>query len=343
MSRKRGAGEVEASTSIKDPWATSSFTWRIENFSKVTSEPVRSASFEAGICTWVGRLLLDPEGVGHDNGTHLPVLLEVLDDMWEPSAECKGTLVKQADASDSICQAVALKFPMDKGRGSIMRLALTALKVAASNWIVNDTLVLTVEVSVEREDRFRLDAGVPCDMVLKLPCGAEMPTFSPFLQAASPFFRGALEDVKGSTAIPVDGSFGAWTYILSDLHQQRDPPALTLGSVLTLLPVVHKYDFTKLLTRLAAFVKARGGEMSHDPGLPSNFVVRWLALAERLQLDELRELCLGRLQGMTKEELRKATTVAQSTERGTERVVREEVSNLGNACLCKLFAILASK
>jgi hypothetical protein len=40
-------------------------------------------------------------------------------------------------------------------------------------------------------------------MALKLPCGVELPTVSLFLQAASPFFRDALEDVKGSTLIPV--------------------------------------------------------------------------------------------------------------------------------------------
>jgi hypothetical protein len=39
----------------------------------------------------------------------------------------------------------------------------------------------------------------------------------------------------------VDGSLGAWLYILMDLLPLHDPPALTLGGVFTLLPVVHKY------------------------------------------------------------------------------------------------------
>jgi hypothetical protein len=46
-------------------------------------------------------------------------------------------------------------------------------------------------------------AGVPCDVVLKLLCGAEMPAVSLFLQAASPFFHGALEDVRSTSVIPV--------------------------------------------------------------------------------------------------------------------------------------------
>jgi hypothetical protein len=40
-------------------------------------------------------------------------------------------------------------------------------------------------------------------MALKLPCGVELPAVGLFLQAASPFFRDALEDVKGSAPIPV--------------------------------------------------------------------------------------------------------------------------------------------
>jgi hypothetical protein len=39
----------------------------------------------------------------------------------------------------------------------------------------------------------------------------------------------------------VEGRLGTWTYIMTDLHQQRDPPALTMSSVYTLLSVVHKY------------------------------------------------------------------------------------------------------
>jgi hypothetical protein len=41
---------------------------------------------------------------------------------------------------------------------------------------------------------------MPCDVTLKLPCGVEVETMGTFLQTASPFFRGALEDVQGGTA-----------------------------------------------------------------------------------------------------------------------------------------------
>jgi hypothetical protein len=81
----------------------------------------------------------------------------------------------------------------------------------------------------------------------------------------------------------VDGSLGSWTYILMDLGPMHDPPALTWGSVYVLLPVAHKYDFPKLLARLVAFVTENSEALTHIPTLPKEFLVRWLALAERLQ------------------------------------------------------------
>jgi hypothetical protein len=39
----------------------------------------------------------------------------------------------------------------------------------------------------------------------------------------------------------VDGSLGAWVYIMSCLYPLHHKPKLTLTSIFTLLPVVHKY------------------------------------------------------------------------------------------------------
>ncbi|KAG1673776.1 hypothetical protein FOA52_002345 [Chlamydomonas sp. UWO 241] len=343
--RKRCAEDMEAgaSTSSKDPWATTSFTWPIEGFSKLTSEPVRSDSFEAGICTW--RLRMYPEGCDDGEGTHLSVFLEAQDAMWEPTAEFKVTVVNQADASKSRSHDTTRKFD-DNAWGDDTIVTLPELRDAAAGWLINDTLVLTANITVQREDRFQLHAGVPCDVMLTLMCGAEMPAVGLFLQAASPFFRGALEDVHGGAPIPVDGSFGAWTFILSDLYPRRDAPTLKLGSVLIVLPVVHKYDFRWLLTRLVAFVKENSELLSHDQNCPDSYVLVWLALAERLQLDELRELCLDRLHGMTKEELQTAITVEVEVGSGDakqmRRAVRQEVQGLGQAMCCEVLAIAAT-
>jgi hypothetical protein len=46
---------------------------------------------------------------------------------------------------------------------------LSALRTAGAGWLVNDTLVFTVDITVQREDRFQLDTGV-CRCTIFLPC-----------------------------------------------------------------------------------------------------------------------------------------------------------------------------
>ncbi|KAG1657553.1 hypothetical protein FOA52_005439 [Chlamydomonas sp. UWO 241] len=240
--------------------------------------------------------------------------------MWAPSAEYKMAMVNQASKS--------LFMGQSSSRALRSASALVSACVATSSGmdtfhkynkdvpcvfklpaLGNDALVLKVDVIVEREDRFQLDTGgVPCDMVLKLPCGVKVPALSQFLQEASPFFCGALEDVKDSGPILVDGSLGAWTYILSCLLPLHDQPDLTLHAGYALLPVVHKYDFTKLLTRLVSFVTEKIETLSPEPSSPQT-IIAWLALAERLQLFELCELCFGQLRHMTKKQRETAITV----------------------------------
>jgi hypothetical protein len=138
----------------------------------------------------------------------------------------------------------------------------------------------------------------------------------------------------------VDGSLGTWTTILNFLYPLHESPALDLGSVYTLLPTVHKYDFSKAITRrLMAFVKDQ--ELGFDPYLPKTYVVRWIALAQHLQLDELRALCLGRLRGASRQELEQA--IMMPTPPSLERGVREEVTALGPELLSSLLACCFNK
>jgi hypothetical protein len=157
--------------------------------------------------------------------------------------------------------------------------------------------------------------------------------------------------------LQVDGSPGAWTYILSDLYPLHDAPALTLGSAHMLLPVVHKYNFTKLLTRLIAFIEVNSEEaLSPDPTSRFSYAITWLALAERLQLDELREMCIDMLRGMTRQQLELAITEEEEEEEDEEeeeevgtgsckqkkRVARKQIMALGPELLGKLLAIATS-
>ncbi|KAG1679803.1 hypothetical protein FOA52_012715 [Chlamydomonas sp. UWO 241] len=70
----------------------------------------------------------------------------------------------------------------------------------------------------------------------------------------------------------------------------------------------------------------------------------WLVLAERLQLDELRELCLVKLRGMSKQQLQCAITVefGSNNSRQNKRTARREVTQgLDPELLGELLAITA--
>ncbi|KAG1670267.1 hypothetical protein FOA52_003617 [Chlamydomonas sp. UWO 241] len=289
--------------------------WRIEDFSKLTSELVLSSPFQAGGRTWM--LVVFPSGRGKDAGTHLSVGLFVRDNTVITTAEYKFTLVNQADTSNSHSRGGTSEFLLgDSSTYDAQFFKLSELRDAGAGWLVCDGLVLTVEVT---EDIFQLDAGgAPCDVTLQLPSGVEVPV--------------------------LDRCHGTWTYILKYLYPQYESPALTLSSAYTLLPVVHKYNFPKLLTRLIDFVKGNNKALSRDPSDSVNYIVRWLALAERLQLDELQELCLHRMQGMTREQLQSAITVeveAVSGGKQKKHAVRKEMLQLGHALLAELPSITA--
>jgi hypothetical protein len=104
-----------------------------------------------------------------------------------------------------------------------------------------------------------------------------------------------------------------------------------------------RYDFTKLLARLVGFVKDNCEELASAPNYPSKLVIRWLALAGRLHLDDLRELCLDRLRGMTREEREMAITVEVQVgaDKQKKRVVREEVKILSRDVRDELLALFA--
>ncbi|KAG1673421.1 hypothetical protein FOA52_002186 [Chlamydomonas sp. UWO 241] len=308
----------ENGDATKDGWSTK-FTVRahlhIKNFSRLPTGANAVAEMVAGSRQCVpttsrqasppgGRLKVHPWGVLGSVGhfTHLSVWLEMQDSMWAPTAEYRMTLVNK-DTRKSYSQGVTTKkfgLGVDSRATADAFFKLAALSDAAAGWLVDNMLVLMVDVAVQCEE-FQVDTGgVPCDVALKLPCGAELPFLSIMLHQALPFFRGALEDKQGGDPFLLDGSLSTWIYILSDLYPQGQPPTLTLDGVYMLLPVVHKYNLPRLHVRLVAFVKEHSAELSADPKVTSTSVMRWMSLAESLQLDELHDLCYDRLVGIEK-------------------------------------------
>ncbi|KAG1658501.1 hypothetical protein FOA52_011967 [Chlamydomonas sp. UWO 241] len=295
------------------------YGWTIDNFTRVSvCEDGRKrycAEFLLGTDKW--SLLVFPWGKGNNpvpvtQSRDVGVFLYSVDDdvhngLRSPSAAFAIHIYNQLVPGKKLIKETEHMFTASESDWGFQGYALHGEIVDPTNcWLVNDRLILSIDVTVAPEDRAQLDAGgMPCDVTLKLPCGVEMPSVGLFLQSASPFFREALQDMHGTAPIPVDGSPGTWTYILSDLYPLHDAPALSLG-IVHMLPVVHKYNFTKLLTRLLTFIKDNSEELlsyKSSPDVPfqpsSSYVITWLALAEHLQLDDLRELCIGMLHTMS--------------------------------------------
>jgi len=93
--RKRPADDG-AGCCDDNPWFTS-FTWRIEEFSKHADVVQLSRAFEAGLCTWKLRVSFD--GPVENEDTQVTLELLALDGMWEPNVELTLTVVNQADAN----------------------------------------------------------------------------------------------------------------------------------------------------------------------------------------------------------------------------------------------------
>jgi hypothetical protein len=205
-----------------------------------------------------------------------------------------------------------------------------------------------------------MPAGFPSDLVLTLASGVELRTHwhplrmtsnvlcdSPESASLSVGFRqvGALLGWMRSAlrhALPphlqVDGSQSAWAYIMA--HPLYDAPALTLGGVFSLLPVAHKYGFTQLITRLVDYIK--GQTLLPDPQHPIKYIISWIALAERVQLDDLLEQRVAELEKMSGDELAQALLLGSNS--GTlPAVLREQMEELRPDTRDRLLAMSTSR
>ena len=102
--------------------------------------------------------------------------------------------------------------------------------------------------------------------------------------------------------LKVDGSVDAWRCILQRLYPFYPQPSNNLSVVATMLPVLHKYDIAHLLTSALDFVNSNlirpPSSLSPDPFSPS-YVLKWLNLADGLQLDDIKTACLSKMRQMS--------------------------------------------
>jgi hypothetical protein len=80
-----------------------------------------------------------------------------------------------------------------------------------------------------------------------------------------------------------------------------------------------------------------------EQALPNWDIVHWLALAERLQLDDLRERCLTSIRAMTRGQLQMTIFVEVEAGSGADKrakhAISKEVGELGQALREELLTI----
>ena len=89
--------------------------------------------------------------------------------------------------------------------------------------------------------------------------------------------------------------------ILAHLYPTVRPrPSLSSDAIGGILPLVHKYDIACLLEDCLAYLKiALPDRLSPKISSP-DYVIKWLKLADDLQLDDLRDMCMKKAREMAR-------------------------------------------
>ncbi|XP_021824029.1 MATH domain and coiled-coil domain-containing protein At3g58270-like [Prunus avium] len=136
-----------------EEFVSKTFTWTIENFSKLNNQKLYSEVFLIG--DWKWRILIFPKG---NNVKQLSVYLEVVDAsdlpfLWTRYAEFSLTVVDQLNSNKSITKDSKHGFnssESDWGFTSFM--ALSELCDSNKGFLRNDKCIITADVSVRKVD-----------------------------------------------------------------------------------------------------------------------------------------------------------------------------------------------
>ncbi|KAM7489663.1 hypothetical protein LguiB_027147 [Lonicera macranthoides] len=126
------------------------YTWKIERFSTIKEEILESKEFKIGELQW--KMLVYPEGMSNFKGSGISLFLKVADYSKLPLktrvyAEYKLRIKSQINPSQ-IERAYARWFCDSYGYGNPNFTSLSYLKNKSNGYIVNDTLVVEVEISI---------------------------------------------------------------------------------------------------------------------------------------------------------------------------------------------------
>lgn len=141
----------------EDEWS-GSYTWHINNF---TSSPERRFSERFEVATYYWRLLIFPHGNKSTN--QLSAYLDAPEapltpPQMSPRASFKLHILNQLDTTKRISKEAAHTFTQGEADwGFTSFFSLDELLNPANGWILNDTVILKVDVRVERDERYNFD------------------------------------------------------------------------------------------------------------------------------------------------------------------------------------------
>jgi len=143
--------DITASEKPEEDSLSGAYEWVIENFSQLRDTKKYSEQFEIGGHTW--RLLVFPQGNKSDSlSLYLDVPdTEMLPFNWQRSAGFKLMLVNQQDRSQSFSKETNHTFTSrESDWGFTAFIPLQDITAAGSPYLVNDTLIIRVEVTVHK-------------------------------------------------------------------------------------------------------------------------------------------------------------------------------------------------
>ncbi|KAJ9519480.1 hypothetical protein QJQ45_000573 [Haematococcus lacustris] len=127
---------------------------------------------------------------------------------------------------------------------------------------------------------------------LTLDCDdGELSVLRDVFAVSSPLMADLLS--TGCTLVKVSGSTKEeWLLVISQLYPIIPHPELSLPQLQQVLPVVHKYNFLELLQYVnGRLVTELPSCWSLNPSAPG-YIIKWLVMAEQLQLDVLKQAAL---------------------------------------------------
>ena len=152
------------------------------------------------------------------------------------------------------------------------------------------------------------ESAIPADLTLETH-----DEFSPFstvlchsqiVALSSPVLAVAISllELNAMKTLQVEGDHHAWTKLLDRLYPCCNNDTWSLEEAKQILPLVHRYDIHLLLDSILRFLLPILPKSLSTHSSSPGFVLSWLKIADSLQIDEVKAICLAFIQNAAYEQ-----------------------------------------